>query len=82
MVSGPSLREGIRNKTAYRFHGALAPLVGRALGEAECANEEKGKKVKLHPRKHSWLAGRRKSLFACVVGLPPTCISLKGHIFF
>lgn len=74
--------EQIRNKIVYGSHGTLAPLVGRALGEEECANEEKGKKVKLHLWKHSWLARRRKSLFACVVGLPLTCIFLKGHIFF
>lgn len=44
--------------------------------------EVKGKKVKLNPWSHSWLARGWKFLFACVVGLPLTCILLKGDIFF
>ena len=62
-------------------HSFQAPWWG-PLGEEVCGSEEKGKKVKLNPWKHSWLARRRKFLFACVVGLPLTRILLKGHIFF
>lgn len=82
MFLGQVEGKGIKNKMASGSYSVQAPLVGRVLEAEVCGSKEKGKKVKLNLWKHSWLARRRKFLFACVVGLPLTCIFLKGHIFF
>lgn len=74
--------KGVKSTMASGPHRVQTPLVGRVLGGEEWTSEEKGKKVKLNLRRHSWLARRWKFLFACVVGLPLTCIFRKGHIFF
>lgn len=67
---------GIKSKMACGSQSAALCWWG-ALGE----EEEKGKKVKLNRRKHSWLARRRKFLFACAVGLPLTWVFLRAHLF-